>query len=101
MCGEHKNNNWATIFNTREGKAATDFPVDYHIAFPTLRSLVLDIILFYSVSEKSDCRTENAMLERQFDILDRIINLELEDLGSTASWLCQYILCFFYFEQTI
>lgn len=70
-----------------EGKTATHFPVDYNIVFPPSSSLVLDMILFHSVSKKSDCKTENAMLGRQFDILRRAMNLELEDLGSTTSWL--------------
>lgn len=70
-----------------EGKTATCFPVDYNIVFPSSSSLVLDMVLFYSVIKKSDCKSKNAMLGSQFDVLDRAINLELEELGSTTSWL--------------
>lgn len=62
-----------------EGKAATHFPVDYHNAFLPSSSLVLDVLLFYSISEKSDGKTENAMLGRQCDIFVRAMNMELED----------------------
>lgn len=62
-----------------EGKAATHFPVDYQNAFLPSSSLVLDGLLFYSISEKSDGKTENAMLGRQYDIVVRAMNMKLED----------------------
>lgn len=78
-----------------EGKAAIHFPVDYHNAFLPLSSLVLDVLLFYSISEKSDVKTENAMLGKQCDILVRAMKMELEDCILTLHYF------FFYFRQVI
>lgn len=61
-----------------EGKAASHLPVDNHNAFLPSSSLALGMVLFHSVSEKSDCETENAMLGRRFDMLGRAMTVELE-----------------------
>lgn len=84
MCGEH----WSNITgpqNITQWKEKMIFI--FQLIISSFKLISTGYILFFSVSKKSDCETENALLGRQTDTLDRAKNLELEELVSTESWI--------------